>query len=36
MGIGGKDDPVRIGFEGDPGPAINASLIDLGDRFRLV
>jgi len=36
LGIGGKEDPVRLVFEGDPGPAINASLIDLGDRFRLV
>ncbi len=36
LGIGGKDDPVRLVFNSSPGNAINASLIDLGDRFRLL
>lgn len=36
LGIGGKADPVRLVFNARPGPAINASVIDLGDRFRLI
>lgn len=36
LSIGGKDDPARLVFDGKAGPAVNASLIDLGDRFRLV
>ena len=36
LGIGKKDDPARLIFETRPGPALNASLIDLGDRFRLI
>ncbi|HUX84230.1 MAG TPA: L-arabinose isomerase [Chitinophagaceae bacterium] len=36
LGIGGKADPVRLVFTASPGQAINASLIDLGDRFRLI
>jgi L-arabinose isomerase len=36
LGIGGKADPIRSVFTVSPGPAINASLIDLGNRFRLV
>ena len=36
LGIGGKDDPVRLVFTAPAGPAVNASLIDLGDRFRLL
>ncbi len=36
LGIGGKEDPVRLVFDTPPGPAINASLIDLGNRFRLL
>lgn len=36
LGIGGKDDPARIVFDGKSGPAVNASLIDMGDRFRLI
>ncbi len=34
--IGGKDDPPRLVFDVAKGPAINASLIDMGNRFRLV
>ncbi|MDR3690592.1 MAG: L-arabinose isomerase [Fimbriimonas sp.] len=36
LGIGGKEDPVRIVFDATPGPAMNASLVDLGNRFRLI
>ncbi|WP_367392657.1 L-arabinose isomerase [Lewinella sp. LCG006] len=36
LGIGGKADPVRLVFDGKAGPAINASLIDMGNRFRLL
>jgi L-arabinose isomerase len=36
LGIGGKEDPVRLVFETPPGPAVNASLIDVGNRFRLL
>ncbi len=36
LGIGGKADPARLVFDGASGPAINASLIDLGGRFRLI
>ena len=36
LGIGGKDDPARLVFTAKPGKAFNASLIDMGDRFRLV
>jgi L-arabinose isomerase len=34
--IGGKEDPVRLVFDTAAGPALNASLIDLGARFRLI
>ncbi len=36
LGIGGKADPVRLVFNSPPGPALNASLIDMGNRFRLL
>ena len=36
LGIGGKNDPARLVFNVAEGPAINASLIDLGNRFRMV
>jgi L-arabinose isomerase len=36
LGIGGKADPARLVFDTPPGPALNASLIDLGNRFRLI
>jgi len=35
LGIGGKDDPVRLVFSADPGPAVVVALADLRDRFRL-
>lgn len=36
LGIGGKEDPVRLVFDAPAGPALNASLVDLGNRFRLI
>lgn len=36
LGIGGKDDPVRLVFTADPGPAVVVALSDVRDRFRLV
>ena len=36
LGIGGKADPARLVFNAAAGPALNASLIDMGDRFRLI
>jgi L-arabinose isomerase len=36
LGIGGKEDPVRLVFDAMPGPALNATLVDLGNRFRLL
>lgn len=35
LGIGGKDDPVRLVFTADPGPALVVALSDMRDRFRL-
>lgn len=36
LGIGGKADPARMVFDGRSGAALNASIIDLGKRFRLL
>lgn len=36
LGIGGKADPVRLVFGVAAGPALNASVIDMGNRFRLL
>jgi L-arabinose isomerase len=36
LSIGGADDPVRLVFDAEPGPAVVVSLVDLGDRFRFV
>jgi L-arabinose isomerase len=36
LGIGGKDDPARLVFNAAAGDAVNASLVEFGDRFRLV
>ena len=36
LGIGGKADPVRLVFNAGSGSALNASLIDLGHRYRLL
>jgi len=34
--IGGKDDPCRLVFNAAPGPAVAASIVDVGGRMRLV
>ncbi|XID94074.1 L-arabinose isomerase [Paenibacillaceae bacterium WGS1546] len=36
LGIGGKADPARIVFDGKGGSAINVSVVDLGNRFRMI
>lgn len=36
LGIGGKDDPLRLVFDVEKGPGLNASLVDMGGRFRLI
>src|ERR1019366_4320618 len=36
LSIGGREDPVRLGFDAGPGPAIVVAMLDLGDRFRLL
>ncbi|MCE7063661.1 L-arabinose isomerase [Dyadobacter sp. CY326] len=36
LGIGGKEDPVRLVFNASAGPAINVSLVDMGNRFRIL
>lgn len=36
LGIGGKADPVRLVFNAPGGPAINASIVDMGNRFRML
>ncbi|MCL2322970.1 MAG: L-arabinose isomerase [Oscillospiraceae bacterium] len=36
LGIGGKDAPARLIFNGKEGKAICVSLIDMGNRFRLI
>jgi L-arabinose isomerase len=36
LGIGGKADPVRLVFNVKSGPAINASVLDMGSRFRML
>ncbi|MDR1710886.1 MAG: L-arabinose isomerase [Propionibacteriaceae bacterium] len=35
LGIGGREDPCRLVFDADPGPAIVVALSDMRDRFRL-
>jgi L-arabinose isomerase len=36
LGIGGREDPVRMVFDADPGPGIVVGMSDVGDRFRIV
>jgi L-arabinose isomerase len=36
LGIGGREDPVRLVFDADAGPAVVVALSDMRDRFRLV
>jgi len=36
LGIGGKADPARLVFDARPGPAVNATLVDMGGRMRMI
>jgi L-arabinose isomerase len=36
LGIGNREDPVRMVFTGRPGPGRVVCLVDLGDRFRFI
>ncbi|HMJ22939.1 MAG TPA: L-arabinose isomerase [Terriglobales bacterium] len=36
LSIGGKADPVRLVFTAASGSAVNACVVDLGNRFRLI
>lgn len=36
LGIGGKEDPARLIFDGVTGDGIQVTMVDMGDRFRLI
>lgn len=36
LGIGGKEDPARLVFNAGAGKALNASIVDMGGRFRML
>ncbi|PJG82319.1 L-arabinose isomerase [Caviibacterium pharyngocola] len=36
LGIGGKEDPTRLIFTAKSGPAINTTIVDMGNRFRMI
>ncbi|ABF39331.1 L-arabinose isomerase [Candidatus Koribacter versatilis Ellin345] len=36
LSIGGKGDPVRLVFDSQTGPAVVATIVDVGERFRMV
>jgi len=36
LGIGGKADPCRLVFNAGPGAGVNATLVDMGGRMRLI
>jgi L-arabinose isomerase len=36
LSIGGKEDPARLVFSAPPGPAINVTIVDMGNRFRMI
>src|SRR5438874_6101340 len=36
LSIGGKADPVRLVFDATPGPAVNAAVMDMSNRFRML
>jgi L-arabinose isomerase len=36
LSIGGKGDPARLVFRSQPGPGLNATVIDMGNRFRMI
>ncbi|OOF83037.1 L-arabinose isomerase [Rodentibacter ratti] len=36
LGIGGKEDPVRLIFTAKTGRGVNVTIVDMGNRFRMV
>ncbi|MCA9299601.1 MAG: L-arabinose isomerase, partial [Phycisphaerales bacterium] len=36
LGIGGKEDPVRLVFDAPAGDALNATIVDMGGRLRMI
>jgi len=36
LGIGGREDPARLTFKAAAGPAVLVTIIDMGDRFRMI
>lgn len=36
LGIGGKEDPVRLVFTAPAGPGVVATIVDMGNRFRMI
>lgn len=36
LGIGGKNPPARMIFDGVSGHAVNATIVDMGNRFRMI
>ncbi len=36
LGIGDREDPARLVFDGQQGKAVAVTLLDMGDRFRMV
>lgn len=36
LSIGNRDDPARLVFDAQTGPAVAATVLDLGDRFRFL
>ncbi|MGP3777202.1 L-arabinose isomerase [Halanaerobium saccharolyticum] len=36
LGIGGKEDPARLVFDVASGSAVNATITDMGNRFRMI
>ncbi|RIK52685.1 MAG: L-arabinose isomerase [Chloroflexi bacterium] len=36
LSIGGKADPVRLVFDSQTGPAVNASVVEMGNRLRMI
>jgi len=36
LSIGGKEDPARLVFDARPGPAMNVSIVDMGNRLRMI
>jgi L-arabinose isomerase len=36
LSIGGKADPVRLVFDAKTGPAVNASVVEMGNRYRMI